>query len=239
MSHNLNDIGGLFHWVTESTRGANYKGTTVEKRVQNLLDRQAPLEKERILYRVHLPNSKSIRPGKWFATSTDLSKVLRQHLAKNADCCLFKIHVQPGIRILEVDKILKTFGKETKYDESEVIIDKGGVFTHPSNVNGFKEIATTNKGVTTFETYYGLPKASKKQLTVEQVLNRINKNSYNFINEDTYKDDIKMFAQPERNGAEITNNVYKAVFNEIKKRKASNTSKGGRRKIHNKTRKRV
>lgn len=225
------DIEALYHWVTESTRNARLSGNTskytIEKRIQRLIDTQEPLTESRILYRIQLPNSPTIIPYSWFSTSTDVTKVLEQHLAKNADCCLFKIHVLPGMRILDVYDTLKINGKkETEYDESEIIVNGGGIFKHSANKNGFLKIGKT-QGVTTYETFYGLPKKSniKPVISPNNVFNSILANEYDLINSANDVKNIYKITRKNNNVKNINNRVYDNIWQRIKKIK--NKSKGG------------
>jgi hypothetical protein len=227
------NIDALYHWVTESTRNdrlpGNKVGITIEKRIQRLIDEQEPITEPRILYRIQLPNSPKIIPYSWFSTSNDVNKVLEQHLAKNADCCLFKIHVLPGIRILDVDDTLKINGKkETVYDESEIIVNGGGIFTHSSNKNGFLKIGKT-KGVTTYETFYGLPMKFnvKNKINPNTIFNSILINEYELINSANNVKNIFRITRKNKNNKNVNNTVYENVWQRIKKIK--NKSKGGRR----------
>jgi hypothetical protein len=202
------NIDALYHWVTESTRNAhlpdNNTGNTIEKRVQRLIDTQEPLSKKQIVYRVHSPNSKPIIPYSWFATSSDLKKVLLQHLTKNADCCLFKINVMPGIRILDVDKILNSAGKSTDYDESEIIVDGKGFFTHPSDKSGFYKVGTTN-GITTFETYYEPKLKNIKKITANEIFNSFIPDEFDFINS---INNVKNFYRAAHKNAKVNNETF-------------------------------
>lgn len=220
----------LYHWVTESTRSNYLNGNknTIENRIQKILNKQEPLIKPRVLYRVHTPNSPTIIPGSWFSTSKNKETILREFTNKNTKCCLFKIHVQPGIKVIDVDEILKKSGKKSRFDEAEVIVDNTGVFSHPLKANGFLNISNEG-GIQTFETYYRLP---KNQLTKENILEIINENEYEFINSEN---DILTLIQPERRNVNIPFYVYKNTLKNIKNKK---TKKGGKR-INNKTRKRI
>lgn len=232
------NIDALHFWVTESTRGARLPSNskTIEQQVQKLLNIQEPLKEARILYRVHSENSKTIIPYSWFATSSDLNKVLRQHLSTGASCCLFKIIVEPGVRILDVDKTLKNAGKKaTGYDESEVIVDGHGIFTHPKSESGFYEISDT-KGVTTFETHYEVAKNSvvKRKMTTNEVFNIILPNEYNLIDS---INNVKESFKTSKINAQVNNAVFENVWKRIQNIK--NKKMGGRRKRMTRRKKRA
>lgn len=136
----------LRHWVTESTKSNKINGNalTIEQRIQNLLNASQPLKREMIVYRGHGPDSPRIYSNRgWFSTSSDINKVLRQHVSDDTTCCLFKIHVLPGIKCINVDATIERAGLEkTGYDESEIILNGGGTFyANPELTKvGFKEI---------------------------------------------------------------------------------------------------
>jgi len=136
----------LRHWVTESTKSNKLDGNalTIEQRIQNLLNAYRPLRNERIVYRGHNPVSPTIYSDRgWFSTSSDINKVLRQHISDGTSCCLFKIHLLPGIKSINVDNTIERAGlPKTDYDESEIIVNGGGTFYADSNLStvGFREI---------------------------------------------------------------------------------------------------
>jgi hypothetical protein len=136
----------LRHWVTESTKSNKLDGNalTIEQRIQNLLNASPPLRDEILVYRGHSPVSPTIYSDRgWFSTSSDLDKVLRQHISDDTSCCLFKIHLVPGIKYINVDATIERAGLEkTGYDESEIIVNGGGTFyANPELTKvGFKQI---------------------------------------------------------------------------------------------------
>ena len=136
----------LRHWVTQSTKTSKLDGNalTIEQRIQNLLNASPPLTDEIVVYRGHSPVSPTIYSDRgWFSTSSDLNKVLHQHISDNTSCCLFKIHILPGIKYINVDATIERAGLEnTGYDESEIIVNGGGTFyANPELTTvGFTEI---------------------------------------------------------------------------------------------------
>jgi hypothetical protein len=230
-NNNTENIGGLLHWIKESTKSHNYKGLTVEQRVQRLIDKQEPLTMERILYRVHSPNSPTIVPRSWFSTSSTLNKVVQQHRTKNATCCLFRIHIMPGIRILDINDffIRKHISliKPNDDDESEIIVDKGGVFSNPRSKNTFHYIGMV-KGLTTFETYYypapvvvkapsapvGVKAPSKSYTPNSNTIFGRLKNEIDFIDS---REDLDswpgLFLKNEKQNSSVLNNVWKRIQN--------------------------
>ena len=95
------DLEALEHWVTESTKGSIFYEKTIEKWIQELLDKLDPIHEEILVYRGQTPDSKTIIPYSWFSTSPSEEKVRFHHLSK--DCCLFRIHLLPGIKIINVN----------------------------------------------------------------------------------------------------------------------------------------
>jgi hypothetical protein len=83
---------------------------TVETRIQRILNRQPPLEKELILWRGQHQDF-MVSPS-WFSTSSD------KNIAKIYGPYLFKIHVQPGVKVLDLYKEYKnTYGIKNPVDD--------------------------------------------------------------------------------------------------------------------------
>lgn len=149
----------LRHWVTQSTKTNKLDGNalTIEQRIQNLLNASPPLTDEILVYRGHSPVSPTIYSDRgWFSTSSDINKVLRQHISDGTSCCLFKIHILPGIKYINVDATIERAGLEnTGYDESEIIVNGGGTFyANPELTRvGFTEINPAER-ITNIETGY-------------------------------------------------------------------------------------
>lgn len=211
------DINALEHWVKESTKTAKLPGNTsntILTRLTRLIAKQSPITHELILYRAHSPDTPYIRAGAWFATSTDEAKVRRQHITRGADCCLFKIHVLPGIKVLVVDDVLKADGRTpTGYDESEVIVEGTGEFyTSPSGfTKGTVELGE-DKGVRVFETYYG-PIRKQKSLNANTFLGRLDEEEYNMIDS---VNELKAWPGLLDKGNLVTNEVYEEAFRRMK-----------------------
>ena len=225
------NINALVHWVTESTKTAKLTNTntnTVEKRITRLLGAQDPLTEELLVYRAHSADSRTIRPGSWIATSTDEAKVRRQHIHAGDDCCLFKIHVLPGIRVIRVDETIRTAGKpNTGYDESEVIVDGTGDFYEAPT--GYKKGFVSKgpiRGVEVFETYYG-PKRIQIGLTAERIFDRLTDGEHIMI---ASANDLRTWPGIIRTGETASNNVLNAAFELVKAKAKENTTVGGRRK---------
>jgi hypothetical protein len=211
------DINALEHWVKESTKTAKLPGNTsntILTRLTRLIAKQSPITHELILYRAHSPDTPYIRAGAWFATSTDEAKVRRQHITTGADCCLFKIHVLPGIKVLVVDDVLKADGRTpTGYDESEVIVEGTGEFyTSPTGFTKGTTPLGEIRGVQVFETYYG-PIRKQTSLNADTFLSRLDEDEYNMIDS---VNELKAWPGLLDKGNLVTTEVYEEVFRRIK-----------------------
>jgi hypothetical protein len=148
---------------------------TVNDRVKSLLQKQNPLEHKMILYRGQTPDSKNIKAnqGSWISTSETIESAKDFLNTTKEKCCLFKIHVMPGIRVLNVHEALSKAGLYAKSyeDEKEFIVDDNGVFSN------FDE--KTMNGITMFETTFS-PHKSKENINSETPAN---KKEQPFVNE--------------------------------------------------------
>ena len=215
----------VYHWITESTRNSVLNGSTIESQIQTILDNETPSTIPTVVYRGQQSHSRKIFPRSWFSTSSDKAKVLRQHISKGADCCLFKIHVLPGIKRFSVDEYLtKASHKATKYDESEIIVDGKGHFYANSGKteDGFQEIGQEN-GVTVFETWYAPP---KRAVGKNELLTRILPDERDFYNNVNALKRAGLLGKNET----ATNETYAALLKELK------PSAGGKRKTRRRRR---
>lgn len=163
------ELRALLTYETQPERGIlPGNNISIDNRIATIIDRQPPLDKELLVWRGHYQQSSSrrinsINPASWF--STTLKQEITEHY-KNATCCLFKIHIQPGIKILNLYDIYKTYGVLNPYYEQknlgivryrnyseyqEIIVEGGGEF--------YKDVYKTEKGFTEiepgmFETFY-------------------------------------------------------------------------------------
>jgi hypothetical protein len=233
----------LRHWVTQSTRSNRLEGNalTIEQRVQNILNRRPPLKSEILVYRGHSADAPKIFPTSWFSTSSDVVKVRRQHIADRATCCLFKLHILPGIRVMYVDSTIKKAGLEnTKYNESEIIVNGKGYFYTDESLTkeGFREIEPYN-GVTQYEAWYStkVPIVAPKPTTntILKKINTITPDMFEFI--DT-PDNLVAFNYVNSNNLMETNtqtikariNARKVGIEAAAAAAAKNPTTGGRRK---------
>jgi hypothetical protein len=218
------DIKALKHYVTESTRGTTLpKNTiTIRQRVQNLLDKQEPLKKGIVVYRGHSEDAHFIRPDSWFSTSANERMVREHHIAEKATCCLFKINVMPGIRVLDVYKVLRAAGvNRTGFeDEEELIVDGSGVFLKgPDRSPGFREV-TDESGLTIFETWYSVPKIA---ITSAQILERLTESEFEFIETSSeLRDWPGLIGMDEHASNVVIKNAFTKMKNPKSSPKASN-----------------
>ena len=217
------NIAAVRWYVEECTRnimrnreGCPLNSKPVEEQITDILKKQSPLTKSIILWRGHVKSPETISSHTWFSTSE--SQKSAKNLFTNADsgCCLFKIHVMPGIHVFNVTKVLRTSPKtprsvrssrsspksspksptrskrknntlrEVLQEEKEWIVEGGGVF--------YKDKEGTQKGFRQqdgyYETYY-YPKgvfASPKRLTASELVSLIDPDEYEFITDTDYFD---------------------------------------------------
>ena len=207
------NLYALRHWVTESTRNARISANmTIEQQIQRLLNSQSPLAEEIVLFRGQSATSPIIIPRSWFATSDDEARVREQHISIGADCCLFKIHVQPGIKVLDVNNLIGN----TNYDEHEVIVDGGGVFY--TSKDGFEQGFIDRglvRGVRMFESWYS--PSRQNEINENELFNTFAPNNYEFINS---VNNVRTLAGlPKSKYA--TNKTYNSVWRKIKSKKAT------------------
>jgi hypothetical protein len=77
-----------------------------------------------------------IRPEGWISASfeDDVSRFV------GVKCCIFKLKLQPGTRILDVDQILEKYGKPNKYrGEQEILVLLDGDLSRPTRVDDLHE----------------------------------------------------------------------------------------------------
>lgn len=179
-------VNSLRRYVTESTRSLQRNGKTIEDDIQDLLEEQTKVKYPLILYRGQLgsvEDSDVITPNTWFSTTKN--KAIAS-LHSHKECCLFMIHIQEGIRILNVHKVLQEHGIGTQAfeEEEEFIVEGGGTFFQDikKEIPGFLEI-----GRGEFETYYfpGEKKKHKIPVFADSILRRMEgiENYYNTRND--------------------------------------------------------
>lgn len=86
----------------ENNEGKPLNDVSVETRIQRMLKKQEPLKKEKIVWRGQ--TGTELLPLSWFSTSTNKS------IAKEYGNNLFKIHVQPGTKVIDLYEQYKKYG---------------------------------------------------------------------------------------------------------------------------------
>ena len=143
-----------------------------------------------ILYRGHKKSDKIKNMVPWFSTSK--SKKVAQTEFMGDKCCLFIIHLDNDVPVLDVNKHIG----QTRMDfEQEFIVLGGGNFYTSSDykIIGFQDIGNGQ-----YETWYSMRSRDDKaedKLTVERVLDIIPTDEYDFIDS---PDDIMFDISPEK-----------------------------------------
>ncbi len=156
--------------------GKFFNELTIENRIRHILDAEDPLTSELIVWRGQ--QNCTIKPTSWFSTSKR-DDIARSYGGK----CVFKIHLQPGIKCIDLYKFYKKYGIHNPYTEQnvvrnllensslkitddyatfeEVIVQEGGVFWIDADKTkkGFKHIGQlpligSTKMMDAYETYY-------------------------------------------------------------------------------------
>ncbi len=156
------ELLALQYYVKEDSKsyrekyGERLNDITVNDRIKSLLQKQTPLEHSITVYRGQKGNETiKANKGSWISTSESIKEAFSFLNSNDKKCCLFKIHVMPGIRVLYVHPTLKKAGLSAKSyeDEKEIIIDDDGDFS------SFDE--TTVNGIRMFETTFSPHKAKE------------------------------------------------------------------------------
>lgn len=217
----------VFKWVTTSTRNHKVHGKRINVQIQEYLNSLPAPEDTITVYRGQSPDSPKIDNDRWFSTSEFKEKAF--DYAMLGDCCFFIIHVLPGIKRFKIDDILAN-GRHIKknWDESEIIVDKGGHFYADADltIDGFQEITPVviHKVKTrTFETWYGLPKKvvtkkiePKRIVSTDELFDRIIPEEYFLYNNVASLKNTEFHL---RNNEIATNETWKEVFQKIKNKK--------------------
>lgn len=184
------DRAAIRWYVKESTRniprnknGNPLNSISVGHRISAILDNQEPLQAPTVVWRGHTGDSSHISSLTWFST-TPSQQSARIFMNQNAGCCLFKIHLMPGIRVLNIAKALQNSpNRKTRknnrlhtilQEEQEWIVQGGGVFykDRTKSEQGF-----VNKG-DYYEAYY-YPAA--KELSANEIVALLMPEEYNFV----------------------------------------------------------
>jgi hypothetical protein len=196
------NLNALYCYVGECTREHG-----VENRIANMLKKQLPLTKEKIVWRGHVMGPTTIDPRSWFSTANN-REAIQSFIHTESGCCIFKIHLMPGIRVMNVKQVLRSSrnkhssnssrrNRSNSYspiqktlrnrrinmmldEEDELIVEGGGVFYTTANAH---EEGFIHKGGV-FETYY-FPHDMRRSFTeigANELVGLIHKNEYEYIN---------------------------------------------------------
>lgn len=115
-----NELRALLAYETQPFRGKipgkpNHTPMTVDARIAAMLEKEPPLTEEMIVWRGHSEHddgvARTIYPDTWFSTSLYENIATELFTEKwTYKCCLFKIHLQPGIRQFNLYDIYKRYG---------------------------------------------------------------------------------------------------------------------------------
>lgn len=237
----LLEAKALHYYVTEDVKfdPIPENQMSVVERVKSILQKQEPLQQEISVFRGQKPidkfNGRTIIPreSEWFSASFSQKVALEEFTnTKKEKCCLFKINIHPGIKILAVNDYLSKFKfKETKKEhEDEVIIDGNGVFTD------FIEKEDKN-GNTYFETNYKpKPKPQPIQKKNDRTIKEKYKNKKNTIFYGIEAELINTNQDLFNQGIVETEEEAKQIWEMIQKELQNKPTTGGRKR-YRKTRK--
>ncbi len=144
---------------------------TIQNRIQQLLDRQKPLEEELIVYRGQSMNN-FINPAKWFSTSLqekvaryfgyedldvndedeDEDEEDRRNYGENTRYFVFKIHLQPGIKCLDIHKKYASHDLSFEREYFKTVVKRGRYPNYtfnnigPVDYTGYDEVLVNGGG---------------------------------------------------------------------------------------------
>lgn len=145
--------------------GLHGKGVADSREISKLIETLGEvIDDDIVVYRGQ--GASKIRSDGWISTSYD-DGVIRRFAG--VDCCIFKITLKKGARILDVDKTLKEHGRPNKYagEQEVLVLLEGGTFSEQENIG-------TQSGKTLFHIVF-TPKitASTKKITPEEMLKQL------------------------------------------------------------------
>jgi hypothetical protein len=205
-------IAALDYWVRNEGRMTKLNsGAIVNDLIKEAIKKQEPLDDERIVYRGQKAynnnsNPREIYPVSWFSTAKT-EKAAAEFA--DADCCIFKIHVMPGMKLLDVHAILGSSndrGAGAYSHEEEILVLGNGAFYKDRELKDLGFIDRDGD----IEAFYGPRKSVTEYpaFTANELFNFLPKEEYNFINKNYILTTVKH--RP------VSNNVAKVVANRIK-----------------------
>lgn len=194
---------------------------TISERIQEIVDHLEPRTTSLTVYRGQPPPHTTISPRWWFSTSTSAEIARRDFSNVERGCCVFTIHVQPGVKVLDVNKFLEPFGGTHHDDEKEYIVDHDGFFyqDEAQTVEGFRD-----DGHGRYTTFYFPTRRASAPTASNEKINQIIEEFYD--NEKELLGDVESanslresilaeFSKPS-NAAQFSIEKVKAVFNRKK-----------------------
>jgi len=149
-------------------------------------------DEERILYRGQHEDDSEIRPTQFIST-TKSKKVAAEEFAHKT-CCVFILHVMPGLRTLDVNSVLGAHHKHA--DEQEVLVEVGEFYTTKSKrAKGFTNVGTY-LGREVFEAWM-FPTAKRKTLGVNNLKERLPEEEVELFRGDPLTSIISMLTSTE------------------------------------------
>ncbi len=124
-------------------RNKTMKGNsmTIQQRIQSLLQKQTPLTDSIVVWRGQW--NQTIIPAAWFSSSF-YDKIARSYGGRN----LFKIHLQPGVRCLDMYDFYRRHGIENPYMEQNAMkhLMKNEPITFYDDYGTFGEVLVSSGG---------------------------------------------------------------------------------------------
>lgn len=115
---------------------------TIQQRIQSILDKQEPLKEEKIVWRGHFRGN-TIQPDSWFSTS-ELRDISHSYGSRH----LFKIHLQPGTKCLDLYKFYSKYNITNPYNETNYLrnLFNNATYEPLDNYLTFREIIVDSGG---------------------------------------------------------------------------------------------
>lgn len=124
------ELNALLYYIKENEIGIPHKNHTptntinAYERIKSMLEKTPPIKYPITVWRGQ--GSKNLDTQRWFSTSK--KKAVAEEEFGGDDGYLFKILIQPGVRVLDVNSILDSYnldeGARYRYEE-EIIVDVG------------------------------------------------------------------------------------------------------------------
>lgn len=152
-SRSITHLEALQNYVVQTNSYVRHPHTRTL--ISQLLDQQPPLHNEIVMYRGIDANYPGQNTSPLFAFfqndffSVSDSGIIAMQFTNPDGCCFIEIHIQPGIRILDVHSYLDLPGY---VHEQEWLVQGGGQFYADSG--GTRPGFTHNTNTNTFVTYY-------------------------------------------------------------------------------------